>query len=218
MKPLVLLRPVPGLSASAARARALGLTVLECPLFEVVPRAWQAPPADQFDALVLTSANAVRHAGAGLGTYRRLPVLAVGETTADAARAAGLTVERVGDRGVAELLVAEPGERRLLHLAGQDVADPVRAITVVSVYASVDVALTGLLSFDGTVVAVHSPRAGRRLAELVRDRSATTIAAISAAAADACGAGWAAVEAAVEPDDSALLALAARLCQGSDPE
>ena len=218
MKPLVLLRPEPGLSASAAKARALGLTVIECPLFAVVPLAWQAPPADQFDALLLTSANAVRCAGAGLDSYRALPVLAVGEATAEAARAAGLTVERDGDSGVTGLLAMEPAERRLLHLAGQHVAEPKRAMTVVAVYASVEIAHVELPPLGGTVIAVHSPRAGERLAELVRDRSATIIAAISAATAATCGPGWAAIETAAVPDDSSLLALAARLCQGSAPE
>ena len=218
MKPLVLLRPEPGLGISAARAREAGLTVIEFPLFEIVPLAWQAPAADLFDAIVLTSANAVRHAGADLAIYHGLPVLAVGEATAAAARAAGLAIERVGDRGVAELLDGERGQRRLLHLAGQDVAEAGRALTVVAVYASVEIAVAELPALDGAVIAVHSPRAGNRLAALVHDRSAVTIAAISAAAATACGHGWARVETAVAPDDPALLALAARLCQGSDPE
>ena len=65
----------------------------------------------------------------------------------------------------------------------------------------------------GAIVAlVHSPRAGRRLAELVQDRQRTAIAAISKSAAEAVGEGWASVEAADKPDDEALLALAARLC------
>lgn len=218
MKPLVLLRPEPGLGASAATVRALGLTVIECPLFVVEPLAWQAPPAEQFDALLLTSANAVRHAGDGLAGYRALPVLAVGDATAEAARAAGLVVERVGDGGVTDLLAAEPTERRLLHLAGQHVAEPKRAMTVVAVYASIEIADAVLPSLGNTVIAVHSPRAGKRLAELVHDRSGATVAAISIAAAAACGSGWAAIETAAAPDDSSLLALAARLCQGSDPE
>ena len=218
MKPLVLLRPEPGLSASAATARALGLTVIECPLFVVEPLAWQAPPAEQFDALLMTSANAIRHAGNGLAAYRALPVLAVGEATAEAAMAAGLVVERVGFGGVTDLLAAEPTERRLLHLAGQQVAEPGRAITTVAVYVSIEIADAVLPSLGNTVVAVHSPRAAKRLAELAHDRSGATVAAISATAAAACGSGWAAIETAAAPDDWSLLALAARLCQGSDPE
>jgi uroporphyrinogen-III synthase len=47
---------------------------------------------------------------------------------------------------------------------------------------------------------------------LISERSGIAIAAISTAAAKACGEGCMSVEAAVEPTDSALLALAARLC------
>ncbi len=43
MRKLLLLRPEPGLSASAERARALGLEVIACPLFRVEPVEWQAP-------------------------------------------------------------------------------------------------------------------------------------------------------------------------------
>jgi uroporphyrinogen-III synthase len=44
------------------------------------------------------------------------------------------------------------------------------------------------------------------------------IAAISAAAAEAVGDGWNEVAIAERPTDEALLALAARLCNNSDPK
>jgi uroporphyrinogen-III synthase len=47
------------------------------------------------------------------------------------------------------------------------------------------------------------------------DRSTIIIAAISQAAAEAAGGGWAAVETAARPTDEALLALAERLCNKS---
>ena len=59
---------------------------------------------------------------------------------------------------------------------------------------------------------VHSPRAGERLGELVEDRGAVTIAAISPAAAATAGTGWEAVYIADAPTDDALLALAEQLC------
>lgn len=214
MKPLVLLRPEPGLRTSAARARALGLTVIECPLFDVIPVEWSAPPAERFDALLLTSANVVRHAGAALHGYRQLPVLAVGEETATGARDAGFTVERAGEAGVTSLLATVPAEWRLLHLSGRHTREAGRAMTVIPVYASVERRDAALPTLAETVVAVHSPRAGRRLAELAIDRQRTAIAAISADAARACGSGWRSVDASLAPRDSSLLALAARLCQG----
>ena len=56
------------------------------PLFSVESLAWKVPDAASFDALLLTSANAVRQAGAGLTQLRGLPVHAVGAATATAAR------------------------------------------------------------------------------------------------------------------------------------
>ena len=213
MKPLVLLRPEPGLSASAAAARALGLTVIECPLFEVRPLAWTAPPAEDFDALLLTSANAVHHGGAGLDAYLHLPVLAVGQSTAKAAREVGFEVEQTGEGGVADLLATVAPSRRMLHLSGEHVRDTDLPMTRVVVYAAVEIADVTLPPLSGAVCAVHSPRAGKRWSELVEHLELATIAAISPAAAAACGAGWAYVEVAPAPDDSSLLALAARLCQ-----
>jgi uroporphyrinogen-III synthase len=48
---------------------------------------------------------------------------------------------------------------------------------------------------------------------LVGNRGALRIAAISQAAADAAGLGWASVHVAEQPRDQALLELAARLCK-----
>jgi uroporphyrinogen-III synthase len=64
---------------------------------------------------------------------------------------------------------------------------------------------------------IHSPRAARRFAELTdaRGRESIAIVAISPAAADAAGAGWAQVDAADKPTDEALLALAERLCNNT---
>ena len=48
---------------------------------------------------MLTSANAIRHGGAGLERLRSLPVHAVGEATAAAAREAGFAVAGIGEGG-----------------------------------------------------------------------------------------------------------------------
>ncbi len=194
----------------------LGLDVVECPLFAVQPLAWQAPDPAAFDALLLTSANAARLAGPGLDRFLSLPAHCVGAATAEAARAAGLTIGGVGKRGIDALLAALPGGQRLLHLVGADHAVPLETahrITVIPVYGAGPIEDPGLPALNGLVVAVHSPRAGRRLDALARGREGAKVAAISRAAADACGAGWGEVAVAERPDDGALLALAARLCQ-----
>lgn len=212
MRRLVVLRPESGASATVGRALERGLEAVAAPLFEVEPLAWEVPDADRFDGLLLTSANAARYSGTQL---RRLPVYAVGDATADAARELGYAIARVGDGGVDQLLGSIDSDVELLHLCGADRRRPSNAsqrITAIAVYRAVPVDLPDLTVARDAVVLVHSPRAGRRLAELMRERGSTIIAAISPAAAEAAGDGWAAVECAEKPNDDALLALAARLC------
>jgi len=213
MNPLVIVRPEPGASRSAAQAQELGLEVVRMPLFAVVPTDWQAPDPRDFDAIVLTSANAVRHGGEELSKLKALPVHAVGQATAAIARAVGFTVESVGNGGSAAMNL--PFGERLLHLTGRDHRD-IAGTTAIAVYEARELDSPGVEQLHDCVIAVHSPRAGARLAELVQDRLHIAIAAISPEAARACGSGWRTISAAVEPNDNALLALAARLCEGRD--
>ncbi len=178
---------------------------------------WEVPNPTQYDAVLLTSANAVRHAGPKLTELTGLPVHAVGESTATAARDAGLNVETIGSGNVSDLLSELPTSLRLLHLAGEDHREGAdgriaRRVT----YRSALIADPGLPPLGGLVVAVHSPRAGMRLSELSGERSTAIIAAISDAAAAASGDGWAEITVAAEPNDKSLLALAASLCHKSD--
>lgn len=208
MKRLIVLRPEPGASATASRARAMGIEAEAIPLFDVRPVPWSAD-LDDFDAIVATSANAFRHGGEGLAALTRLPVHVVGAATAEAARAAGFKVAATGQAGAADLPL--PGGR-LLHLAGRD-HHPVSRATAVVTYEAVAIEPPPAIDPADAVVMVHSARAGARLAEIVANRGSTMIAAISAAAADACGAGWQLLAIAAQPSDSALLALARDLCQ-----
>ena len=211
MRRLLVIRPEPGASATLARARELGLEAEAVPLFAVQPVEWEVRDPSDYRGIVVTSANAFRHGGAALERLKSLPVHAVGEATAEAAREAGFAVATVGTGGRFEL-----GEKlppgRLLHLAGADHL-PVRGAEPVSVYGNRAIDPPPTIDAAGAVVIVHSPRAGKRLAELVEDRATTTIAAISEQAAKACGSGWKHVAVAESPRETALLALAAELCQ-----
>jgi uroporphyrinogen-III synthase len=60
---------------------------------------------------------------------------------------------------------------------------------------------------------VHSVRAAERFARLAAGKGSIRVAAISAAAAEAAGEGWAAKAVAAAPRDQALLELAAKLCK-----
>ncbi|MBV9527294.1 uroporphyrinogen-III synthase [Sphingomonas sp.] len=220
MSRVIVLRPEPGANETVERARALEIDALSVPLFAVERVDWEVPEAGGFDALLLTSANAVRCAGDQLRELRGLPVHAVGKATADAARDAGFDITSSGDAGVERLLGSLEADLKLLHLCGEDRAvtgETRQAITAVTVYRSEPLEPPpDLTAIAGGVALVHSPRAGKRLAELaVRqglDRGDVAIAAISAAAADAAGHGWKSVDHADQPTDEALLAVAGRLC------
>jgi uroporphyrinogen-III synthase len=195
------------------RAAELGIDVIACPLFRVESLPWEAPDAAQYDGLLLTSANAVRHAAVQLTELATLPVHAVGAATAKAARNAGLHVETCGSSNVDQLMASLPLSLRLLHLAGEDHRPNADArIDRRIVYRAALVADPGLPQLDGLVVAVHSPRAGARLAELAEGRDHAILAAISSQAAMASGPGWERVAISPEPNDKSLLALAASLC------
>lgn len=219
MRRLIVLRPEPGASETVRRARERGLEAIAIPVFEVEPVDWAEPDPADFDALLLTSANAAFHGGGGLKGLLDLPVYAVGKATAEAARKAGFLPEKAGDGGVDDLLATINPEMRLLHLTGQDrrPATVERKITAIPVYRSVALpAPAGLEQVESAVVLVHSPRAGQRFQELAQqlglEKSSIAIAAISKAASEAAGAGWSSVAVAESPNDEALLALAMRLC------
>ncbi len=222
MRRLVVLRPEPGAAATCRAAIELGLEPVAIPLFAIEPVSWVAPDPASFDGLLLTSGNALRHGGRELDALRGLPVFAVGEATAAEARNAGFVLSVIGSSGVDDLLAQVDPVLRLLHLSGEqwrEPAAPRQSITHLPTYRAAAISAPGISAIQGAVVAVHSPRAGARLAEVAAraglDISATALAAISSDAARAAGAGWEQVLTAGEPNDGALLALAARLCNTS---
>lgn len=225
MIPLIVIRPQPGCGATVAEARALGLDAHGFPLFIVRPLAWEAPPRDSFDALLIGSANALRHGGDALAGWRGTPAYAVGKTTAEAARTAGLDVVYTGEGGLQALLVnIEPEHRRLLRLAGHTRVPlhppPGVIITERVVYASeaqpMPPALLIMLE-KPCVVLLHSAEAARHFAALCSvpaiPRSRIALAALGPRIAEAVGGGWAQLASAPAPDDHALLELAREMCQ-----
>jgi uroporphyrinogen-III synthase len=219
--PLIVLRPEPGASATVARARDMGLVAVAHPLFETQPEVWDAAEPEAYTGILMTSANAARHAGPGLARYLHLPLFAVGLATASAAEAAGFASVASGDSDVARLLakVATLGKHKLLHLSGEDVTE-VAAIGIEIdrriVYRAEplipDGAMLETLAIGG-VALVHSPRAAARLAEIAPERAVLSLAAISPRTAEAAGTGWQRVAVAAVPRDEALLDIAASLAR-----
>jgi len=223
MTPLLVLRPEPGAAATAARAIAAGWHVIAAPLFTTAAEPWDAPDAGEHDALMLTSAQAVRHAGAALDLYRALPVYAVGEATGVAAMEAGFADIRMGDADAALLvtMMVRDGIKHPLHLAGREhrILDaapiPIARRIVYAADPVTELPAAARAAIDARAVAlIHSQRAGAVFADLLTkagiDPGTVRIAAISGAAA--AGA-WRAVKIAEAPNDVALLAAAARLCE-----
>ena len=225
IRPLLILRPLDGALQTERRAKALGLQTIVDPLFAVEPMQWSAPAAQDFDALLLTSANAVTFGGAQLDAYKSLPVLAVGRATAEAAEHAGFELAETGESGGQQLLNALQADRyrRILWLAGEQhsVLDPGdRQLDIVPVYRSRAVALgeqaVACLQTE-TVVLIHSARAaGNLVSELDRlkiglNRHHAVV--FSTKVAEAAGQGWRSLHIADRPDDESLLSLATRLCQ-----
>lgn len=212
---VLVLRPMPGSVDTVARLAALGIASSPMPLFAVEPMDWRRPHIAQFDALLLTSANAVRHAGRDLAGVAQLPVWCVGEATATAAHAAGLDVARVGSGGVAALVSGQT--ERLLWLCGEDRStlpnETESRVTAIPVYRMHALPFPTSVLAEPCIALLHSARAARRLAELTSERTSVTIVAISPQVAVAAGDGWHSVAITTRPDDAEMVAIAAKLCQ-----
>ncbi|WP_109807978.1 uroporphyrinogen-III synthase [Sphingosinithalassobacter portus] len=217
-RPLAVLRPEPGNAATAERIAALGRRAIRMPLFETRSMAWEIRDTERFDCLVFTSANGVRHAGPGAEALKHLPVLAVGSATAGAARAAGFAVAVTGTDDAAALIAEgeRRGFRQALHLAGRNrrMTEGGIVARIATVYASDPLPITSDMAVQliNSVALVHSPRAAQRLAEIIEEaRTNVALAAISAAAGEAAGSGWARVAIADAPTDASLIETACTL-------
>lgn len=224
-RPLALLRPEPGWSASAAAARASGMEVIGHPLFEAQPVPW-AVPGGEYDAVLAGSATAFRLGGSSLAALGHLPVYAVGEATAVAARTAGFAVTRTGEGGLQKLLDETADEAgHFLRLAGEErvVLDlhAGQTMTECVVYRMaprpLDPAFAAALASSKTVVALHSAAAAAHFAQEVDrlglPRGEMFLLALGPRVAEAAGLGWAACHIADRVSDAALLAKAGALCK-----
>ena len=119
--PVLVTRPEPGASATAARLRALGFAPQLAPLLKIGPVAAALPPVAAVIAIVVAS----QHAVAALPpSHHDVPLFAVGDATAAAARRHGFTQvgSAGGDAAALAALVATslaPGGLPLLLAAGQ---------------------------------------------------------------------------------------------------
>ena len=126
-------RPQPDGETTAAALRAKGFEVLEAPMLRFEPVVFRGDMDGRYGAVILTSANALRGIEPRLKSHRllELPLFAVGEQTAAAARRAGFTqvISAKGDAtDLRDLVLASvkakqlKGASTLLYLAGAEMA------------------------------------------------------------------------------------------------
>lgn len=221
--PVLVTRAEPGNAVTVARARDLGLDARAMPLFAAHALDWQAPDPGDFDALLLTSAQALHLAGRELGRLAALPAYAVGPATAAAAQAVGLTVAMTGPGDAQSLLEAMASSGKtpdILWLCGRErTAFDARGASLMSlpVYAVDPIEPPPewhQLTTAPAILFAHSARGAARIAALVGGRRGhLSLVAISPAAAAAAGEGWAAVTVTDRPDDAAMVTAAHALCQ-----
>jgi uroporphyrinogen-III synthase len=224
-------RPMPDGERTAASLRARGYDVLAAPLMQVKPIA--ADLGGDWSAVIISSANAVRALDATqIGLLSKLPLFAVGQRSAEAAREAGFTNVRSANGDADDLirLVATSHADKAatyLYLAGEDRAADVegelakrgiKARTVI-VYQNVTQAyppeLVDALRNSEIGVVLHFSRRsaenymnGAKTAGLEQVALAPTHFCLSAQVAEplrAAGVGQIAV--APEPNEAALLAI-----------
>ena len=84
-------RPHPDDEVTAGALRARGFEVLQAPMLRFEPVPFHDDADERYGAIIVTSANALRAIAPHLGNSRllKLPLFAVGEHTASAAREAG---------------------------------------------------------------------------------------------------------------------------------
>ena len=120
---VLVFRPLEDAERSAQNLRERGKDPVVAPLFQVLPTG-EKPPKGPFDALVLTSGNAVPALESLPKSWRgTLPAFCVGTRTADAAGKLGFTAHSArGGRAELLTLILEhmPKGKKLLLVAGRD--------------------------------------------------------------------------------------------------
>lgn len=180
------------------------------PLLAIERIAQPAPDLTGVAALAFTSRNGV-DAFATLSEERALPVFAVGDATAGAARAAGFAPVRSAAGALADLarLLAEAGPGPVLAPGALEPSGDLPALLAdrvevrpLPVYRSVETGAAAPAVFDA--VLVHSSRAGRAVAALGPFAGQVAAAISNTAAAPLTGVAGLEIRVAARPDEAAL--------------
>ncbi len=160
---VLITRPVDDAAETARMAEALGFIPVIAPVMAVHDVAAPLPDPGLYKAIIFSSANGVRSFERRMvgDVYANLPVFAVGDHTALAARNAGFTTVHSGAGTMVSLIPVIQRElnvpARLLHLRGRDRReDPRQYLPLNEGWAFDDVILyetRGIEKFDPSVVA-----------------------------------------------------------------
>jgi uroporphyrinogen-III synthase len=179
-------RPEPGASRTAAKLRAMGFEPVLLPLSETKPLDIPRDPIPESAvAVAITSANAIRHAPPGLiQRLAALPCHTVGKRTAEAAHTMGFgqVEEGPGDAaGLAEMIGERLAGKILVYLCGRDRfpgfeerlaaasvrVRPVETYETIAMHHSDDAVLSRLSGRPVDAVLLYSAKAAERARALV---------------------------------------------------
>lgn len=222
---LIVTRPAEDAGPLLAKLEALGHRAVALPLLKIAPRRDIRIPERDYQAVCVTSANAVRALGKA-GRLAAVPVLTVGPQSLQAAGEAGFTKCEAhgGDvRGLAGYIIGKlnPARGPILYLSGAETSGDLEGklatagfeVTRLVLYDAVALthaALPALREYDG--VLLYSPRGARIWAALVvvagqaETARRLTHYCLSANVAAALPPSWTASVAA-KPEEAAILAL-----------
>jgi uroporphyrinogen-III synthase len=233
---LLVTRPEPDASETAARLNALNIETVVDPLLIAETLTTTLPPADGFSALAVTSANALRalHDRGDLPRLLKLPLYAIGDRTAAVAREFGFAevVSAGGDFGDLVALLARAGIAGpvLYPAAKQQAGDLAKALSphgvmviTVPVYAMTPAArldsATDFRALDGALF--YSRRTAQTfvsLAARAEERTRLGMLCLSEAVAEPLiAAHFVRVSLADHPSEEAMMALALSFARDQKP-
>lgn len=222
----------PGAERTAAGLREMGIDPIVSPVLDISFRARIDVDLTDVQALIFTSANGVRAWGPRR-PERDLPVFAVGDSTADAARDIGFRKVYSAHGNVDDLAAlirrkAAPDKGELLHIRGIHVAGDLASALrphgyklrdaigygAIAVDTLGEEAIAAIVSGAPVSVLLHSARSAKTFLDLLRKfglhnwlGSVTAYGISENALKPLQGAGFNALVAAPEPREEALLAL-----------
>lgn len=232
---LLVTRPDEDGRALVELLKARGHDALHAPLMDIVAAPDAVWPVIKPQALIITSANGARFAAQheGAAKWKDLPVLAVGDASADVARAHGFgdVTSADGDVGTLAALIIEklaPEAGPLLHIAGTVTAGDLKGVLgrrgfevqravlyeARAVSELPKAVMAAIEARDISGVLIYSPRTARLFMQLVKQAglqqglAAVTAFCLSQAVADElAGAQWGEIQVSLAPTQAAMLEL-----------